>query len=249
MKITYIKENNKIITDSGYFFSKAIFETILIREKAVFLREHIDRLNKALIRIGVNQNIDMDAIENFIFTNQLSFCALKLVVSEKNIIATTREIMYNDKDYQKGFNLLVSRVQRNTTSIFPYIKSTAYMENLIEREKALLDGYNDAMFLNEKNMVSECSTSNIFFVKDKKIFTPVISCGLLNGIIRNWIIKNYKVVEGEFKLDDLLSAQEVFITNSLVGIMSVYKVNNKSYVENMITKKIREDYLKVLEDI
>ena len=249
MIIKYIKDNNEIIGDSGYFFSKGVFETILIEERPFFLKEHIERINKASIKLGINNKLNLEEVERFIEKNNFKFCVLKIVVSEKNIIATTREIMYNSKDYINGFKLLVSNVQRNTTSIFPYIKSTAYIENMIEREKSISAGYNDALFLNEKGFISECSTSNIFFVKNEKIFTPKVSCGLLNGIIRDWVIKNYEVIESEFELKDLLNAQEVFITNSVVGIMSVYKINEVSYKDDKITKKIRENYLKVLEDI
>ncbi|MGL4761838.1 MAG: aminotransferase class IV [Sarcina sp.] len=249
MIINYIKNDSKINMDSGYLFSKAVFETIRIEKKAIFLKEHIKRLNKALAKLGINNKVLLEDIEYFIRENNLVNCVLKIVVSEKNIIATTREIMYNSKDYINGFKLSISDVRRNTTSIFPYIKSTAYLENMMEREKSALQGCNDALFLNEKGFVSECSTSNIFFVKNEKIFTPKVSCGLLDGIIRNWIIKKYKVIEDEFELEKLIDAQEVFITNSVVGIMSVYKIGEASYKDDRITRKIRRNYLKVLEDI
>lgn len=247
MKIIY--EKNKIEVDSGYFFAKAIFETILITNKPIFLERHIRRLNKSLEKFNIDIALNKEIIEEFIKINSLKNCVLKIVVSEKNIVATTREINYKREDYIKGFKLGISIVKRNTTSILPYIKSTSYVENLLEREKALISGKNEILFLNENNNIAECSTSNLFFVKDKKIFTPSVSCGLLNGIIRSWIIENYEVIQGKFKLNDLFEADEVFITNSIIGIMKVIELDTKIYTSCNVSEKIKNEYLKVVEDI
>lgn len=249
MKIIYEKNNRNIEVDSGYFFAKAIFETILITNKAIFLEKHIERLNKSLKKININKIINIELIENFIKENSLKNCVLKIVVSEKNIVATTREINYTEEDYLKGFKLGISKVRRNTTSILPYIKSTGYIENLIEREKAIENGKNEVLFLNENNKITECSTGNIFFTKDKKIFTPSDSCALLNGIIRGWIIENYSVIEGEFELNDLFDADEVFITNSVIGIMKIVELNEKKYTSSCMSEKIKNEYLKIVEEI
>ena len=249
MKIIYEKDSSNIEIDSGYFFAKAIFETISITNKAVFLEKHIERLNKSLKKININKTINIELVESFIKENSLKNCVLKIVVSEKNIVATIREINYTKEDYLKGFKLGISKVRRNTTSILPYIKSTSYIENLIEREKALADGKNEVLFLNENNKIAECSTSNLFFIKDKKIFTPSISCGLLNGIIRDWIIENYSVIEDEFELNDLFNADEVFITNSVVGIMKVVELDKKKYISSSISDKIKSKYLKIVEEL
>ncbi|MGL4451717.1 MAG: aminotransferase class IV [Sarcina sp.] len=249
MKIIYENNQEKINIDTGYFFAKAIFETILVKNKGIFLKEHILRLNNSLKKFNINQRIELRVIEEFIVQKSLKDCVLKIVVSEKNIVATTRKINYKNEDYIKGFKLSISGVKRNTTSILPYIKSTSYIENLLEREKALADNKNEVLFLNEYNNIAECSTSNIFFVKDKKIFTPNVSCGLLNGIIRSWIIENYEVIEGDFTLDDLFKADEVFITNSVIGIMKVIKLVDNIYINSQISEKIRNKYLKVMEDM
>ena len=82
---------------------------------------------------------------------------------------TTRDIPYKDSDYEKGFKLKTSSVLRNSTSILPKIKSTNYIENIIEKKKAILEGYNDAVFYNEKGYLCETSTSNIFCIKNNKI--------------------------------------------------------------------------------
>ncbi len=249
--IKYIKdlENEYISIDSGIQFSKGVFETILIKDNAVFLKEHIRRLNDSLKKLYIDKKITCDEVNSLIKNNNIKNCSLKIIITEKNSIAISRKLIYTKEDYIKGFKLSISKVRRNSTSMLSYIKSISYVENLIEREKVLNIGKNEVLFLNEKNFIAECSMSNIFFVKDGVIKTPVISAGILNGIIRAWVISNFNVEEGSYTIEEILSADEVFITNSLIGIMSVIEIENVNYVKNNITKNIQEKYKEKLEDL
>ena len=113
---------------------------------------------------------------------------------------------------------------------------------MIEKNKAKEDGFKDVLFLNENGYLSETSCANIFIVKNDKIYTPKVSCGLLNGIIRMWVIENFPVIEKELRLDDLKNADEVFITNSLMGIMKVKKFEDIEYKNNKIIENIQLAY-------
>ena len=116
-------------------------------------------------------------------------------------------------------------------------------------------GYNDVLFLNEKGFICETSCANIFFIKNDKIFTPFSQNGLLNGIIRKWIIENYNVLEKNIKLSEINDFDEVFVSNSLVGIMPVNSINNIkaphlidcSNIKLIILNLIREISLILLE--
>ena len=128
-----------------------------------------------------------------------------------------------------------------------YIKSTNYIENIIEKNKAKEDGFKDVLFLNENGYLSETSCANIFIVKNDKIYTPKVSCGLLNGIIRMWVVKNFPVIETELTLDDLKNADEVFITNSLMGIMQVKKFEDIEYNNNETIKNVQLAYQEAIQ--
>ena len=125
------------------------------------------------------------------------------------------------------------------------IKSTNYIENILEKQKASKNGYNDVVFFNEKGFVSETSCANIFIVKDNKIVTPHKNDGLLGGIIRNWILVNFDVCEKSITKEELENADEVFLTNSLMGIMSVNKLNNIKFRLRDKSEIITEAYEKV----
>ena len=232
----------KINLDSGYFFGRGVFETILVKDKPIFLKEHISRLNEGIKILNIGDKVIEEDILNIINKHNIKYCGLKIVVTEKNIVLEKRDIPYKSDDYLKGFSLKLSNINRNSKSKLSYIKSINYLENILEREEALNNGYNEVLFLNEKGYLSEGSMSNIFIVIDKEIYTPSIKCGLLPGIVRNFLIKEYKIIEKELTLEDIMMADEIFITNSLLGIMGISKFENRILTENKITIMLREEY-------
>lgn len=237
-----IFNEDKINLDSGYFFGRGVFETILVKDKPIFLKEHISRLNEGIKILNIGDKVIEEDILNIINKHNIKYCGLKIVVTEKNIVLEKRDIPYKSDDYLKGFSLKLSNINRNSKSKLSYIKSINYLENILEREEALNNGYNEVLFLNEKGYLSEGSMSNIFIVIDKEIYTPSIKCGLLPGIVRNFLIKEYKIIEKELTLEDIMMADEIFITNSLLGIMGISKFENRILTENKITIMLREEY-------
>ena len=109
-------------------------------------------------------------------------------------------------------------------------------------------GYDEPIFLNSKNQITEGATSNIFVVVKNKIYTPKLSCGLLNGIVRQYIISNYDIIETEMDLEFLNNADEIFLTNSLFGIMPVNNLEKKVFKSQKISKEIFNYYKKYIEN-
>lgn len=244
--------DDKITLDSGFFFGRGVFETILVKEKPIFLGKHIERLNSGLKTLGVNKKINEDEIYDACEKLKCKNMVLKIMVSEKNTIITTREVPYKHSDYEKGYSLGLSEVRRNAHSNLTYVKSFNYVENIIERDKIISEGFNEALFLNTEGFISEGAVSNIFFIKNGIIFTPRIKCGLLPGIIREFVIQNsssigFKVQEGEFTLCELMDAEGVFITNSIMGVMKVSKIKGKVISESTVVSQIKRYYDRYVE--
>lgn len=247
MRNIYFNEKN-IELDDGVLFGRGAFETILIREEPILFFEHINRLNNAIEVLKIGEPIDEIDLLHKINKFKIKDKSLKVLVTEKNIILIERDITYKEDDYKKGFKLKLSKVIRNSTSSLTYIKSINYIENLMENQKAKEEGFNEVIFLNEKGFLTEGSTSNIFMIKDEIIYTPKVSSGLLNGILRSFVIEKFKVVEKEITLNELLESDEIFITNSLIGIMKVISLEGNSYIQNNITEKIMAKYKKYIEE-
>ena len=243
-KITVDGENVKL--DNGLFFGQGVFETILVKDSLLFLDYHLKRLEEGLKVLNLEPFYEKEETLKIIKKLNLKDKVLKITVTDKNVVITTRDIPYKDSDYEKGFKLKTSRVLRNSTSILPKIKSTNYIENIIEKKKATLEGYNDVVFYNEKGYLCETSTSNIFCIKNNKLFTPKLENGLLNGTVRSFIIENYDVEETFITKDNLLKMDEVFVTNSLFGIMKIKCIDEIRFNKTIFTDKIRENYNEII---
>lgn len=236
-------KENKIYIDNGFYFGEGLFETMLIyNNRILFLREHIDRINEGLKTIGIDKKIEEKEVINALKELKFKDGVLKLVVSEKNNIFTWRKNNYTKAMYDNGFKLKMSSLRRNKDSIVTYLKSLNYLDNMSEHRKCKEEGYDEVLFLNSDNEIAEGSVSNIFFIKDNTIYTPNVNCGLLDGTIRKYILKNYSVVEGKFSKDKLLEADEIFLTNSIMGIMPVYKFENRIFKEKKLTCDIMSYY-------
>ena len=172
-----IYDNDNISIDSGVFFGRGVFETILVREIPIFLEEHINRLNKSIIQLELGELIAIEDVIHFINQHNIKNKALKITVTEKNLIYSVREIKYKDNDYEKGFKVGISKVLRNSTSRIVAFKTLNYLENIIEYEVCQRKELNESIFFNEQGNLCEGCTTNIFIIKDKIIYTPSIKCG------------------------------------------------------------------------
>ena len=131
-------------------------------------------------------------------------------------------------------------------------KSAAnYSNAALARMEALNAGYDEAIMLNNKGHVAEGSAENIFVVKNGKITTPPLDADILNGITRDSAIKllksnKIKVIEKNIKINDLLKADEIFMTGTAAEVKSVTRVNKTKIGSGKmgdITKELQESFM------
>lgn len=242
----------KIVLDAGYFFGKGVFETILLhRGIPIMLDLHLKRLNKGLEILNIKQpQIKEEYVLSMIKKGGYYEGVLKIMVSEKNIIFSTRELNYKEDDYKNGFSVKISNVRRNESSSMTFLKSFNYYENILEKQKGKQEGYDEVIFLNSNDYITEGATTNIFFIKEDKICTPKIDTGILNGTVRGFLIDTfcgvYKFEEGYYNLEDLYRSDGVFLTNSLLGIIKVKSINNKQIKQSLQIDELGKLYRKTL---
>ena len=131
-------------------------------------------------------------------------------------------------------------------------KSAAnYSNAALARMEALNAGYDEAIMLNNKGHVAEGSAENIFVVKNGRITTPPLDADILDGITRDSAIKilksnKIKVIEKNLKINDLLKADEIFMTGTAAEVKSVTRVN-KTKIGNgkigEVTKELQESFM------
>ena len=152
----------------------------------------------------------------------------------------TRPFAYGPEVYERGFRLRISKMERNPRSHTVYLKTLNYLENVLEKEAATAAGFDEALFFNVNGSLAEGSMSNVFFVKAGKLYTPAREAGLLPGIVRGWVIEQFPVAQGLFSKADLAGAEEVFVTNSIAGVMPVAEI------EGIFQSRSRDIVLQVM---
>jgi len=253
--------------DQGLLYGYGVFDTLRIYNAVPFMFErHIERLLNSCLSLG----IPVESFDKFLQTWIYDFVLglgvknfiLRVTVTKgvrgtPTVIITGRHLAYTSAHYISGFRASLSKIKRNHESPLAKIKSLNFLDNVLARRMASESGFDEALMLNSSNFLSECSMSNLFFIKKEKVFTPSIQCGALQGITRAIVIEKIlpsielQLCEGEFSITDFLEADEAFITNAAMGIMplvSLDTVNIGSGNPGELTKHLVISYEKLIDE-
>jgi len=217
---------------------------------------HFERLKRDSGQVGLRLSVDEATLHQWamavVAVQGKQEAALKILHykdrENTRILITMRDYPYKKADFEKGYNVKFSQVQRHSQNPIYQIKSMNYMNNIVLK-RTLEKGVDELLFLNEKEEVTEGIFTNFFIVKENKILTPDLQSGLLNGIIRRNILQyameiGYFIEETNLTKEDVLSAEEAFFTNALVGIMPIKSIEDKVFdLENNRVTSILEKNL------
>lgn len=254
-----VEDDENIVSQKelSFNYGYGLFETIkLENNRLFFLEEHFCRLYNSCKDLGIGFNLKLEEIHsqimNLVKENGINAGSVKLIYTkDKKLIISTGVSVYEACTYRTGYKLCFSEYLKNPHSKLTFLKSMNYLENIMAKTKAKEKGFDETLFLNIYGYLTEGSFTNVFFVKNACVFTPSISCGLLDGVVRNKVIHllnnlNIKLICDCFYKEDVLSAEEVFLTNSLMEIMPVCRLEKKEFSleSNTITKLIMREFKK-----
>ncbi len=232
----------QILLDDGFQFGLGLFETICLKNQMpAFLDLHLERLQHSLHTLHIDQTISEDDVYDFLAECKQDnaipdFHALKIMVTEKNKLFVLRDNPYTKERIERGFQLSISPILRNETSPLTYLKTMNYGDNILEKRRTRQLGIDEFLFLNSKGELTEGSTTNIFFVKEGSLLTPHLSCGLLPGTIRRFLLDSFHVQEVILHPEDITEMEECFVCNSLMGIMPVNRIDDHIFSSRQITQ-------------
>ena len=226
-------------------FGFGVFETLLITEKGpLFVDLHWQRMNQGADFLGLKlpDKIEwLNRVQDFIEQSPPTTFpyALRVTLSggaplanlPSKLLFHKRLVPYTPVQYALGIRLHILSSPRNEQSPLVSIKSTNYLENIMAKEAAKLQGAEEGVWLNTKGYLAEGTMSNLFFIKNETLFTPSLSSGCLPGTRRELILGlarslQIPTYEGLYPLSDLLLSDEIFMTNALMGIMPVRQIDN-----------------------
>ncbi|MBL9082804.1 MAG: branched-chain-amino-acid transaminase [Planctomycetales bacterium] len=251
----YDKDDAKIsVYDHGLLYGDGIFEGLRSYGGKVFrLHEHLVRLYESAKAIWLTIPISIEemtkAVNETLKVNNLSDAYIRLVVTRgagslgldpnrtsnpQVIIIADKITLYPPEFYEKGLDIITASTIRNhPAALSPRIKSLNYLNNILAKIEGLRAGCIEALMLNSKGEVAECTGDNIFLVRRKELLTPPIDAGILEGVTREAVIEAARaagltVREIPLTRHDVYVADEVFLTGTAAEVIPVVKIDNRT---------------------
>lgn len=128
---------------------------------------------------------------------------------------------------QTPARLVTASVRRNETSLASRLKTLSYLDNVLARREATERGGDEALMLNTRGQVACAAAANIFWLEGGAVFTPLLACGVLDGIMRGRVMAAMPVTECEAALERLYEAEAIFLTSSLIGVRRVVSLDGR----------------------
>ena len=253
--------------DQGFLFGASVYETVRTYDGVPFLVErHLKRLRESALALGIDIVESDETLTRRVYEtledSGNAESSIRIVVSagvgaidyrqgstkKPTIVVVVRPLPpFPESLYKDGATAsFVSIMRAGRGNLSPRIKSSNLLNNLMALRQAHEQGAYEALMLNPKGEVCEGSMSNVFVVTDATITTPPISAGILEGITRELVVSIAR--EGGFELeerilppDELLGANEVFITASSRQVVPIVKVDEQPIADGRpgpVTQKL-----------
>ena len=259
--------------DRGLLLGDGLFETMrVVRGRVLQWQRHWERLCNGARAIGLALPWTADevgeAIRYTLHANDLSEATVRLTVTRGTstargllppaaalpslIVRATPFVPYPDHLYRDGMSVIVSRsVRRNEQSSLSRVKSLCYLDNIVARQEAAEEGADEALLLNTQGSVACATAANVFSVQGSRLYTPPVADGALPGTVRALVCEEFaprigcEVSATHLAEPTLREADEVFLTNALMGAMPVCAIDGRrvgSGNPGTITRRLRTAY-------
>lgn len=236
----------------AFRYGDGVFESIRVMYgQLLFFRRHLDRLAYSLRRLGIQFLIEeqqlLQMAQQLLEVQDITGGArLRLTVwrdasgrftpdEDRSSFLLEVEKLATNEFFINSNGLRIGEASIRKTPLFlPDIKSTNSLFYVLCGREARVKKLDDVLVLNVAGMPIESTNSNIFIVKGERILTPALSTGCLPGIMRQVLmdmmqLNNQLVEEVDLGLEDLVEADELFLTNSILGLRWVSSFNKKRY--------------------
>lgn len=242
------------VFDHGFLYGDGVFEGIRVYGGQGFLlKQHIDRLYESALSIRLEIPLSKEemtaAVNQTIAANDIGEGYVRLVVSRgagtlgldirrtsnpQVIVIADTISLYPEEMYRDGLKIITASTIRNhAASLSPRIKSLNYLNNILAKIEATDGGCIEALMLNAKGEVAECTGDNIFIVKNGILKTPPPDAGILEGLTREAVIglagqAGLTVQEVSMVRHDIFVADECFLTGTAAEVIPVVSLDGRT---------------------
>ncbi|MGE4550196.1 MAG: branched-chain-amino-acid transaminase [Opitutales bacterium] len=254
------KEDAKIsVFDHGLLYGDGVFEGIRLYSGCIFkLDEHLERLEHSakaiLLDLPMTREQLVEAVCESCRINGMTDGYLRLVVTRGPghlgltpdgcgpagvIIIADNIQLYPEELYETGLKIITVATRRiNSAALPPAVKSLNYLNNILAKIEAKIAGFQEALMLNDKGEVAECTGDNVFVIKKGQLYTPPLNAGSLHGITREVVIQiagelGVAFAEQALTRYDLWTADECFLTGTAAEVIPCVEVDHRSVGSGM----------------
>ena len=262
------------VYDHGLLYGDGVFEGIRVYGGRVFLlKEHVERLYESAtairMEIPVARETMIADVQRTVEANGLDDGYVRLVVTRgagtlgldirrtshpQVIIIADNITLYPAELYENGMELITASTIRNhPAALSPRVKSLNYLNNILAKIEGTDAGTVEALMLNHKGDVAECTGDNIFIVKGGLIRTPPPDAGILQGITRDTVIglardAGMTVSEVGLTRHDIFVADECFLTGTAAEVIAVVSLDGRRIGDGRpgpVTRDLRARFQKL----
>jgi branched-chain amino acid aminotransferase len=259
------------VYDHGLLYGDGVFEGIRVYSGKVFrLREHVERLYESArhirLEIPLSREQMIDAVNNTVKANAKQEGYIRLVITrgagslgldprktaDPQIIIIVDDIaLYPAELYEHGLEIVtVATIRNHPAALNPRIKSLNYLNNILAKIEGIQAGCLEALMLNHKGELAECTGDNVFVVKRGVLKTPPTDAGILEGVTRDAVLELARaartpVQEMALTRHDVYAADECFLTGTAAEVIAVVKCDGRPIGTGKpgpITRQLREAF-------
>ncbi|MFO0731453.1 MAG: aminotransferase class IV [Nitrospiraceae bacterium] len=253
----FVREEEAVVSvfDHGFLYGDGVYETLRSYGDRIFMRDqHLGRLRRSAEAIGLQVPIPgkqwpsllHEAMRRNEVGTDRSDAYLRITISRgvgeigldpglcpkpTTVIMTKTLAPYPTSLRQQGVSLTVAKTKRNLPeALSPHIKATNFLNNILAKRESIAAGTFDSLLLNWRDELTECTISNLFLVSKGMLKTPALTCGILDGITRGFVLALAREAglaseEGAYGVEALALADECFVTNTSMEIMPVTRLD------------------------
>ncbi len=248
------------LANKSFRYGDGFFETMKWREgKLLLADDHFERFFSTARALGyqvpalLKQERLLDEITQLVkksAANKLARIRLTAWRGESGLLEGDDSLHYAiecwpldegmDQYNENGLAIGIYPEARKTTDAFSRYKTNNFLAYSLAARHAKAMRWNDALLLNERGGLADSCIANLFIVKNEKIFTPPLSEGPVEGIMRRQIMRHFPVAEASLRPEDLETADEIFLSNAIRGIRWVRQLGDRLYT-NQLSAKLYHD--------